>query len=70
MRDERRLDGRQLDGRLAGDVIALARWWTSATQEARFQVLTTATKENRPPLGQLQLAIILAETEAGEVTEG
>lgn len=65
MRDER-----QLDGRLAGDVVGLARWWTSATNEARFALLTTATQENRPPLDQLHLAIILAETEAGEVTEG
>jgi hypothetical protein len=70
VRDERRLDGRQLDGRLARNVLELARWWTSAPQEARFLLLTTATKENRPPLRDLHLAIILAETEAGEVEEG
>lgn len=61
---------RQLDGRLAGDVVGLARWWTSATSEARFSLLTKATKTNDPPLQALHLAIILAETEAGEVTEG
>lgn len=62
-------DGK-LDGRLAGDVVGLARWWTSATQEARFALLTQATRENRPPLDTLHLAIVLAETEAGEVEEG
>lgn len=61
---------RQLDGRVAGDVVDLARWWTAASQEARYALLTQATKENRPPLDALQLAIILAETEAGEVEEG
>lgn len=62
--------GRQLDGRLAGDVVQLARWWTSATSEARFGLLTKATQTNDPPLEALHLAIILAETEAGEVEEG
>ena len=60
----------KLDGRLAWDVEQLARWWTQAPQEARFAILTQATKENRPPLDRLQLAIILAESEAGEVEEG
>jgi hypothetical protein len=60
----------QLDGRLARDVESLARWWTSAPQEARFGLWQTAVKENRPPLEALRLAVILAETEAGEVTEG
>jgi hypothetical protein len=58
------------DVRPAADVVALARWWTSASQEARFGLLTKATRENRPPLDALHLAIILAETEAGEVEEG
>lgn len=51
-------------------VIELARWWTSATQEERFRLLKTACQENTPPLGELRTAIILAETEAGEVGEG
>ena len=49
---------------MAGDarhVEQLARWWTSASQEARSALLTKATKENRPPLQTLQLAIVLAE---------
>lgn len=58
-----------MGGRLAWDVEQLARWWTSAPNEARFALLTQATKEDRPPLDKLHLAIILAETEAGEVEE-
>lgn len=61
---------RKLDGRLARDVESLARWWTSAPQEARFGLWQTALQENRPPLEALRLAVILAESEAGEVTEG
>lgn len=58
-----------MDVRVA-ELDALARWWSQATQEARYQVLTQATKENRPPLDTLHLAIILAETESGQVCEG
>jgi hypothetical protein len=61
---------RQLDERVAGDVEKLARWWTSATQEARFELLRRSTKENSPPFQTLRLAIILSECEAGEVAEG
>jgi len=55
---------------LAPDLDALARWWTQASNEARFALLTQATKENRPPLQALHLAIYLAEVEAGEVDQG
>ena len=60
-----------MDVRLAQrELDQLARWWTSAPAEARFALLTQATKEDRPPLKTLQLAIILSETAAGEATEG
>lgn len=59
---------RQLDRRLA--VERLARWWTSASQEERFRLLKTSVQENSPPLATLRYAIILAESEAGEVGEG
>jgi len=62
--------GKQLDDRLAGDVESLARWWTSASQAQRFELLKRSTKENSPPFEALRLAIILAEVEAGEVGEG
>jgi len=62
--------GGQLDGRLARRIELLARWWTSASQEERFKLLKTACQENTPPLSDLRYAIILAETEAGEVGEG
>jgi hypothetical protein len=59
-----------VDVRAARDVVALARWWTSATEEARFALWLQATRENTPDLRALQLAVYLAETEAGEVAEG
>ena len=55
---------------MAGNVESLARWWTSATQKARFEILRRSTLENSPSFQDLRLAIILAETEAGEVEEG
>lgn len=53
----------------------LARYWTEATQEARFALLQRivgqkAPEKGDPSLRELQLAIVLAETEAGEITEG
>lgn len=60
----------RLDGRLARDVDELARWWTSATQEARFALLKSSIQAGSPPLDKLRYAIILAEIEAGEVAEG
>lgn len=51
-------------------VIELAQWWTQASQEERFRLLQKACKENTPPLAELRYAIILAESEAGEVGEG
>lgn len=46
----------------------LARWWTAATQEARFELYTKAIKGDReaPTLRTLQIAIYLAEAEGGE----
>lgn len=61
---------RKLDGRLAWDVESLARWWTSAAPQARLQLCEQAIKAGTPPFDQLRIAIILAETEAGEVAEG
>lgn len=49
---------------------ALARWWTQATHEARYALLVQAAKENTPPLEELRVAIVLAETEAGATGEG
>lgn len=61
----------QLDGRMARlRVVELAQWWTQASQEERFRLLKKSTEENTPPLHELRTAIILAETEAGEVGEG
>ena len=48
----------------------LARWYSQASQEARFAVWETAIKENSPPLARLRLAAILAEIESGQVCEG
>jgi hypothetical protein len=53
-------------------VIELARWWTSATKEARWQLLRMSIdqrspQKGTPPLAELKLAIILAEAEAGEI---
>jgi len=48
----------------------LACWWTSASEEARYEALIRATKENSPPLAELRLAIYLSEAEAGQVSEG
>lgn len=47
----------------------IARWWNSATQAARYQLYGAAIRgaKEAPPLDQLRLAVILAETEAGEV---
>ena len=62
-------------GRLAWNVEQLARWWTSATKEERFALLKrtieakTQTRD-APTLGEVRLAIYLAEVEAGEVSEG
>jgi len=60
----------ELDGRVAWRIESLARWWTSASQEERFKLLKKACQENSPPLSELRFAIILAESEAGEIGEG
>jgi hypothetical protein len=48
-----------------------ARWWSQAPQEARFRLLERVTKEapEEITLDELRLAIVAAETEAGEVCE-
>ena len=53
-------------------VVALARWWTSASQAERFELLkrTIEGDAQAPALKEVQLAIFLAESEAGEVSEG
>lgn len=67
------------DGKL-GDVRAvhvspierIARWWTSASNEERFRLLQASCKgePDAPPLKTVQIAIYLAEVEAGEVAQG
>jgi hypothetical protein len=56
----------------APSIERLARWWTSATAEARFALLRAAIhgEADAPRLGQLRTAIILAEVEAGEIGQG
>jgi hypothetical protein len=48
-----------------------ARWWSQAPNEARFRLLERVTKEapQEITIDELRLAIIAAETEAGEVCE-
>jgi len=51
----------------------LARWWDSASQEERFRLLKLSLEKNppkdAPSLQTLQLAIYLAESEAGEIDQ-
>lgn len=59
-------------GRLAGRVELIARWWTSATQEARFALLKAAIEGEAPhkaTLEEVQYGAYLAEAEAGEIEE-
>jgi hypothetical protein len=54
------------------NIDSTARWWTQATQEARFRLLqriigTKAPQKGDPTLEELKLAIILAEAEAKEI---
>jgi hypothetical protein len=64
----------RLDGRLAEHraVDELARWWSQATEEARFRTLKASceAQEGAPPLARLRLAIYLWEAESGQVEEG
>lgn len=57
---------------MAGSVVSIARWWTSATQEARWALWNKAVHGDpqAPTLETLRVAVILAECEAGEVSEG
>lgn len=53
------------------DVATVARYWTSATQEARLQLLEAAIRgEAKVPLEVVRLAAIIAEIEAGEIDQG
>jgi len=58
-------------GRVAWNVEHIARWWTSATDEERFNMLQLSIQgeAKAPSLGEVRLAILLAESEAGEVSE-
>ena len=49
---------------------SLARWWSQASNEARYALLVKAAQENTPPLEEVRVAIILAETEAGTADQG
>jgi hypothetical protein len=60
----------QLDDRVGRDVSELARVWTQATEETRYALLRSAIYEDTPPLETLRYAIIVAEIEAGTVSEG
>lgn len=57
-------------GRVA--VERLACWWTAASKEERFALLTRAIngEAQAPPLEVVHLAAYLAECEAGEIGEG
>lgn len=50
----------------------LARWWTEASNEARFTLLraSLAAEKEAPDFRALQIAIYLAEAEAGEIAQG
>lgn len=49
----------------------LCQWWTQAPQIERFECLQRSIKGDpeAPPLDKIQLAIYLAEVEAGEVDQ-
>lgn len=50
----------------------LARWWSSASQAERFALCRASIHGDpeAPPFRTLQVAIYLAEVEAGETEEG
>lgn len=60
--------------RVGERVERLARWWTAASQEERFRLLKLCIEgeapKGTPSLGEVRLAIYLAEAEAGEIAEG
>lgn len=60
------------DGLAERRIDALARYWKSASKEARFALLRDTFHAPKTPhaLRELQLAIYLAEAEAGEIGEG
>lgn len=62
----------KLDERLARRVEDLARWWTQASEEARYAKIreALAPEASREDFRALRAAIILAEIEAGQVSEG
>lgn len=60
----------ELDDRLARDVESLARWWSQASEETRYETLRASINGETPSLETLRIAIYLAEVEAGQVAEG
>lgn len=56
----------------AAAVRCLARWWSSASKEERFALVRASIhgETNAPSFLDLQTAIYLAESEAGEVGQG
>lgn len=65
--------GGRLDRVLA--INSLAQWWTQASDQARFELLqrvvgSKTPQEGDPSFKTLQLAIYLAEAEAGQVEAG
>lgn len=61
-----------MDVRLAERIESLARWYTSASEEARYKAWEKAIHGDpqAPSLFELRAATILSETEAGKVSEG
>jgi hypothetical protein len=59
-------------GTVGSEIEQLARWWTQASEEARFAKLRDALhpEATRKGFEALRAAIILAEIEAGQVSEG
>jgi hypothetical protein len=61
-------------GRRVGlvEITRIAQWWTQAPQEERFRLFARSIRgeEGSPPLRDLQVAITLAEIEAGEISQG
>lgn len=63
---------RPRNARLPRAIETLARYWTSATQAQRFALVKASLEgwDGAPSYRELQIAIYLAEVEAGEVAEG
>lgn len=59
-------------GAVASSLKRLTKWWQAAAQAERFALVKASIEgyTEAPPLKTLQLAIYLAEVEAGEVDQG